>query len=278
MRSATAAVPALLMLGAAGPLAAQGLFTDRVGTDFGWVELQHPVFDDGDLSAWLANAGLRVRVTRLVSLVGAVAVGRVGVEASPPARPDAEAATRIGNPYAGLRFDARTGPAWVELGAYLPTFKGEDRGDGLVALANLYGDYDRAEAFLSEAVAARLLVGTTLRSPRGTLLTLRGGPAMWFPTGERGSEIQVLIDYQAAVGVDVSRLTVQVGFTGRLNAKSQSAVGQSFGERTVHQAAAALGYRFAGAHPMLWVRLPLDQDLTEVLSMVLGLGVTFQLR
>jgi len=103
------------------------------------------------------------------------------------------------------------------------------------------------------------------------------GPSILVYTKERsdGDDMNVALKYGLIGTYTEKKLLVQLGFSGYYNA---SADGGDFGSNSLHQLGMSVNFD-AGARvwPGIILRIPLDEDLTKILDLVLGLNMMLRL-
>ncbi|HEV8358084.1 MAG TPA: hypothetical protein VGQ17_15130, partial [Gemmatimonadales bacterium] len=78
-------------------------------------------------------------------------------------------------------------------------------------------------------------------------------------------------DYGLRIGYRGERVQVHAALTGRINVTSDDVEGLS--ERTNHQVTGVVLLRSGRVRPEFTVRLPLDEDLRDLVPVVVGTGV-----
>jgi hypothetical protein len=150
---------------------------------------------------------------------------------------------------------------WGELGFRLPV--GADNGSGLVGA---FSDLDRVEAWLDEATPVQGLVGYRWSYRSGAFMQVRGGPAFWINTGG-GAESEVVLHAAFQGGWESPRVALAAAVTSLTGITADGGLG----ERSLFQGGVLAEARFGSVRPGVTVFLPIDEDLGDVLSLVLGL-------
>ena len=177
----------------------------------------------------------------------------------------------LGNPYFGIELHGNNSPLYGEIGVRLPLAPDTDENEA--AIVGLFTELvDRAEAFISDAIPISGAINYRHKNPTGFVLRLRGGSALWIETGE-GDETELFLLYSVQAGYESSKFNFIGGFTGRwwLNEDGD------FGERTFHQLGLAANVAFGVARPGISFRVPLDEDMTDILDIVYGLTLSLNL-
>jgi hypothetical protein len=137
----------------------------------------------------------------------------------------------------------------------------------------IYSDVDRLEAFLPKTLPFSGMVNFHQVGPSGLAIRLRGGLSFWVFTDKEAfdDDTELFASYSAQIGYESRQGSVMAGFTGRANLTTEDA---NFSERSVHQFGATAS---VGMGPGVQFRLPLDEDLKDVLDAVFGiqLGIQF---
>jgi hypothetical protein len=102
----------------------------------------------------------------------------------------------------------------------------------------------------------------------GLLLDLGLASVVLVPTE---GDVEVLADYRLGAGIASSGFEALVSVHGRWAATAEDA---SFAEASVHQLTLSGSLVRSRLRPTLFFRLPLDDELKDGLSMVIGIGAT----
>lgn len=172
----------------------------------------------------------------------------------------------FGNIFVGVEAGALGSPFYIDLGAR-PFLKQDVTVSGF---GGYFGDFDRGEAYFAELTSYQLGLNIASTERRGFVYRLRVGPTMWVPEG--GNESTTLIDYGGKAGYDNGVISAYTGITGRLNTK------QNIGKTTFHHLGFDLGYRVYGVRPAFFYRVPLDKELSDIMSKTIGVNVTVELQ
>ncbi len=250
-------IPTALALAATTPGWAQ------MGTAVGLEVLRPSLEGAGDLSSWLFYSNARVaagpRLTFVFELPVATASG------------SGDSETRLGNPYLGFRVSS---PANVTLdfGLRPPLAKAQSFGNAVPLLVGSLTDFDRFEAFVPELLSVQIRATPRHQTPSGLLVEAHMGGTATVPT--EGGETDVLGDYGFRAGYGGTQAEALLGITGRLLLTGDGTIG----ERTLHQFTARVVFDVGGARPHFVLRFPLDDDLTDIFTYVVGAGITVALR
>jgi hypothetical protein len=243
---------------------AQPLWVDRTDSPSVSLEFLRPNLDgDADLAALSAVWTLsgRTRVNDVWSFVGAVPYSHFDIE-------NAQASTSIGNIYVGAEAHHPDADIFAEIGLRLPTAQEDEA--GALAAGQLTDLVDRMEAFVSDAVPVTLAFNYRRQDEAGFISRVRAGMSLWAPVGDRDDEEAFLV-YGGQVGYSPASVRVLAGVTGRWILTEDT---DGIAEATFHQLGVTGGPSFGRFHPALHLRMPLDEDLLDVVDFVWGLSVT----
>lgn len=178
----------------------------------------------------------------------------------------------IGNPYLGLELKGANSPVFAEFGIRLPITPEDNVGTGL----NIYSDVDRLEAFFPKTLPFSGMVNFHHVGPSGLAVRLRGGASFWVFTDEDAfnDDTELFASYSVQAGYETRQASVMAGFTGRANLTAEDA---DFSERSVHQFGAAASLGMGKLRPGVQFRLPLDEDLKEMLDAAFGVQLGIEL-
>ncbi len=183
---------------------------------------------------------------------------------------EGSSSTMLGNLRVGFLAEGSNGLQF-ELAGTLPTAR-KIAGDDDFAVATAWvADFERPERFLRDVAS---LSGQLARTwgGEGTAPSwrVRGGFMGLFSTeGSDDTEAFARYGVSTRIPFDRTTLRLEAGGIARL-----SGDGLSFTERTTHTIGAAVAFRRAsGATPEVYLRFPLDSDLSDALDVVVGMRV-----
>jgi len=181
---------------------------------------------------------------------------------------DGESNTIVGNPYLGVEIRRPDSNSYAEIGFRMPITPGDSY---LARNIGQMTDIDRQEAFLTDIFTASI-IGNFLVDPpiENSSMRIRFGPAFWLGSGN----IDVLLDYSLQGSYTMDRVKLTTGISGRFIATSD--IGD-FGARTLHQFGVSGSVNLDRYQPGLFLRLPIDKELSDSIDFVLGLtlGIAF---
>jgi hypothetical protein len=178
----------------------------------------------------------------------------------------------IGNPYLELEYKRRPSDGhhtvFSRLGIQLPVTTDDDRH---ATEMSFFTAFDRFEAFIPDLVTISAGSGFHYVNENGFSSRVNLGGAFMKPImGDDGSDL--FIDYNVAVWFAIGRATLGAGFSGRMNATE---TGLPLSERSAHQLGYEISYRFGNFKPSVHMRIPIDQDLRDVVKFVYGFKLDF---
>lgn len=173
---------------------------------------------------------------------------------------------RIGNPYLGLESAKAGSPFSVQLGARIPL---ADFGDDGSALAiGILSDWDRVEAWMPDLIPVTATAVYQRVMEGGLVLGARLGGTGFFHTGDDSGSPDFLVNYGARLGYEKDRAMFGAAITGRWITTSDEG-----DDSNQLQLGVEAGYKFGTVMPMLGLRVPLDDPLSDEVNTVLILGL-----
>ena len=159
----------------------------------------------------------------------------------------------------------------VRVGVRLP-FASDEKFDA--AAIGMYTTFNRFEAFLPDLLTISLGGGFYHMLESGINYSLNVDGVLMKPT-EDDIDSELFINYNVTFWFPFEKINLGTGFAGRLIATESDL---DFGERTVHQLGFAGNYDFGSLKPGIHFRIPLDDDLTDLLNYVYGFNVTYEIE
>ena len=126
---------------------------------------------------------------------------------------------------------------------------------------------DRGEAFSPDLVALRAAGNYLRRDPAGFALRLRLSLILDFFT--EAGEMELFFHYSGQGWYEVEGLAIGAGLAGCWAVTSENAV-ENLSGTTVHQAALFGSYETGRFRPGAQVRIPIDEDLGDLLELAFG--------
>jgi len=178
----------------------------------------------------------------------------------------------LGNPYFGIEVQNAVQSTYFNIGCRLPVAKSDSyRSYEYAAIT----DFDRAEAFESDCLAARTRLGVRAPVSRQAKIHSYIGPTALIPSDER-YDSELILDYGLQLWLETEAVRVGSGFSGRLMATGGCG---SLAECTVHQFGIALDVGKGNFRPGFNLHLPLDDFAgpccEHILKYSYGINLTY---
>lgn len=243
------------------------------------VEVLRPDIEGSSPTSAALYLGIRAPLGSHVALVGEVPFAHGDFDVGPNAR--LESRTTLGNPYVGVEIGPRASPVRFDLGARLPVLERVDAGSSVGFLAD---PVDRPEAFLQDLIALSARVHWRRVARSGFAAHLHAGATGWIgsdaarddlPPGTNPPDDELVASWGARVGWSGAPGGFLAGLTGRANVSDPSG---SIGDRALTQLGASGHLRLGPFHPGVEVRVPLDDDLREIVDATYGVSLVVDLR
>lgn len=233
------------------------------------LEWGKPFFTESDGLSFLTSVAHltgRVAVRPRFLIVGSVPLSHWGVSSDF----QDESATDLGNPYLGFQFYTPGEITSVSLGTRLPLASS----DGEALLVGIIGDFDRFEAYMPETGTVEVELASAYHHSSGLQVEGRFRQAFLYPTGDNRADNEFYLHYEGRVWYAADPVRVGVGLAG---AAILSEKDLDFSERTVHHGSVYLAADIGNLRPGAYARLPLDEEFSDGLDLIFGLGVAYTL-
>lgn len=268
----TSVIVLLLTLFFSVPVAAQNYWLYPGSDNSVSLEMFKPKFDEdlslGTLSTvWFLSG--HIRAGDRLTVVLEMPISNIDWDT-----PLGEDQTLFGNPYIGIEGRAQLVAGsryFVGRLGFRPPVASDDK-FGAVEFG-LLTTYHRFEAYFPDLITIYGSGGIEHFFPSGTNYGVTVGGALMIPT-EDGGDSELFIDYSVQFKFPLDQFELGAGFAGRMLATEGDL---SFGERTIHQLGVMGNMHFGNFRPGLHLRIPLDDDLTEVLDYVYGFNLTMDI-
>jgi hypothetical protein len=253
-------------------LFAQSIWLDRTHDKTISLEILKPDFA-WDANTTFATSALffsgRFPATHTISVVGEIPFSHFGRESDFDSD---ETDNAIGNPYLGIETHAEGSPVFGEFGFRFPLAPEDDGEDA--AFAGLLTEFvDRAEAFVIDAFPISGALNYKSKKPTGFVVRFRGGGTVWIAPGDR-DESELFLLYSAQAGYESPEVNFLAGFSGRCLLSEEDI---DIAERTFHHLGLAINLTFGSLRPGISLRIPIDEDMTDILDSVFGLSLLINL-
>ncbi len=234
----------------------------------------HKVKFAGDL-----ELGFRNSVVFLSGNFGSSEKFRILVEVpvsiyDPKPSPFDESETLLGNPFIGFEYRKPSDDGSKSLIGRLgirPPLASDEKFDATVM--GLITTFNRFEAFIPDLFTVSAGGGYHQISENGTKSAFDFDASLMIPT-ENG-DAELFVNYNLALWVPSGDLNFGIGFAGRLIATEGDL---DFGERTVHQLGLSGNYNSGSFKPGIHFRIPLDDDIADIVDLTYGVDFTFMLN
>ncbi|MBL7961231.1 hypothetical protein JNL27_13440 [bacterium] len=185
-----------------------------------------------------------------------------------------ETENTVGNIYVGMEIGEKDNPVFTEFGVRLPTVSGNKSGAQSIGILT---DWDRLDGFVNDIIPVTFKVNNYVKYPSGFVTRVRVGPEFWFATNdEEVDKFELFILYSAHGGLEAEKFGIGIGFNGRF----WPTLGENskLSEQMTHQMDVNFFAKFKNVRPGLYLRAPVDDDISEVLNSVFGLRIDFDLN
>ena len=179
--------------------------------------------------------------------------------------------TQFGNPYFGVEYklpNTDATRAFVgRFGIRPPIASDKKQAAGSIGVVTTY---DRFEAFLPDLTTLALGGGVRLTPDNGFAVDADVNGNLMIASD---ADNELFIDYSVAAWMVGENIQGGLGFTGRwLMTESDL----SFGEATVHQIGVFANYDLGKFQPGVHFRVPLDDDLSDIVNFTYGVNLTVE--
>ncbi|MFQ6113259.1 MAG: hypothetical protein ACE5NG_04115 [bacterium] len=236
------------------------------------LEIFKPDFEDingSDNTTFLTSAiflSLRLPIAERILFVADLPFVHAGLDFRTRAN---VSESMIGNPYLGLEFRRRDFPVFTEIGVRVPLAPDKF----FPSRVGIFSDFDRLEAFLPDVVSISGMVNFKPELIRHLFLRLRTGPSLLINTDD-ANDSELYLVYSAVLTYEGERFGLRGGFTGRLIFTEEGDIG----ERTFLEFGLTASLTLGNVRPGGHFRLPLEDDLSEVLDFVFGINLGIQIK
>lgn len=260
------AAPQAAAQGVAAPYPNIGLESE--GKTSASIEWMKPSFDGGDGLTFMTSATLisaQYQVAPAIAVAARLPVTHMGFSEETIG----ESSTSIGNVYLGARYARPMSNSQIDFGLYLPT-SGDD---GLFG-SNWVGytaDFDRVEAYMMDTFGIQGMYSHAATVQDAFRVEGTVGPSFLIYTSDVSDKTDLLAHYGVRGWYDARPVSIGAGFSGTAMLTAENA---NFGERTIHQGALYVAGNAGSIRPHAFFRLPIDEDLSETVNYVFGVGLS----
>ncbi|RMI08901.1 MAG: hypothetical protein D6681_07620 [Calditrichaeota bacterium] len=276
--SVSVLVGLLLILVAVPSLHAQALWIHS-STDRGVaLEALKPTFDDNEGIRFTTSALYFSGYTRFGDhwrIVGELPIAHYGIKRTIEGAGNFEKTeTTVGNPYLGVQYQTTERRFTADVGIRIPLASEEKT---FATQAGQVTDLERWDAFMPNSLGFIGIGQYRYRFENGLVTGVRGGGSFLINTdkqeGEDASDLYLL--YGVFAGYEAPRFNIMGNFSGRFLTTSDEG---GFGENSLHLLALSANYKAGKVWPGVMFKLPLDEDLSNVLDFVAGLQLAVNLK
>lgn len=182
----------------------------------------------------------------------------------------------IGNPYVGIELGEQD--LYFEYGVRLPFHRRSGDWDNLALVVGSSAVINRVEAYSPDFnLSFNGIVNYKRTTESGITIRLRGGPLFSFPRDESNGTEAFMI-FSGQLWYETQYFTLGGGVSGRTIFLGNNLSGLSLAERTIQQLGFTIAHTAGRVRPGIHVRLPLDDDLSNIFNVVYGFNVGIQLN
>jgi hypothetical protein len=257
------------------PLLAQSIWLDRSQTKTIDLEILKPDFEGEHnttfpTSSWYLSGRFPLSVQ--VNITGEIVFSYYKLDAENNYSAENEGQNAFGNPYIGIELYSENRTIFGEIGLRLP-FTPEENASA-VLYSGIFTDFvERAEAFMSDILPVYVLLNYMKVEESGFQFRVHGGPVAWFATGDREDTEWCLL-YSMQGGYHSATVNFWAGLSGRWIMSAEDA---TFAESSYHQFGLSANLLLGTFKPGIILKFPLDDDMKEVIDLVFGLTLGFNL-
>ena len=251
---------------------AQPMWLDRSHNQTIAYEFLKPDFDTSDDITFLTSAMFlsgRFALSSKIYFVGEISFANYGVDRQ---FGDSYNESAFGNPYLGLEYYNEAGNIFGEFGFRLPLAKDED---ARALVIGMYTEFiERTEAFISEAIPVNAFINYQSVNESNFGIRFKAGLTGWFPTGIH-DEGEWFLVYGVQGGYQTEQVNLLLGLSGRYWFTAENL---EFSEKTYHQFIVAADFGLGQIRPGLILKIPLDDNLQNMINSVFGVSLALNLK
>jgi hypothetical protein len=180
----------------------------------------------------------------------------------------------IGNLYIGAQAHGDLDSVHQTIGSfglYLPTAPDDEDNANILAM---YTNWHELHRYAPNTLTIYANVANIYHTTRGLFYGFEIGPNIWVPTGSdtENRDTEFLLHYGITGGVNVNQLIINAELVGLFFLSSDA---DSFSDKFYHSLVFNAQYTGWPVQPQLFYKLYLEEDLSDRVNGVLGLGLTF---
>jgi len=171
----------------------------------------------------------------------------------------------IGNIYIGIQTKSANKPIHMEVGIRLPTSKINFKNSDIALLA----DIDRADAFVTDYFIVPIKAVYLKPLKNDDFLKIRAGLDAWF--GQNNLDNEQFFDYSFQYEKRNKNTNIILGIVGSIILSEKDS---DLSERVVNSFGGALRITKGSINPGVVFKIPLDNDLNDLLNYSIGVNLT----
>ncbi|MFC1499997.1 hypothetical protein ACFL6T_03140 [Candidatus Zixiibacteriota bacterium] len=177
----------------------------------------------------------------------------------------------LGNPYIGIELGSDDSANFIDIGVRLPLTGKDQEGARFIGLISDFNQ--RMGAFAVESLWLKGGFNHRSKSASGLGIRVRLGPSVWIPTQDTEyRDTEFLMLYSAQLSQDLGKMSLWGALSGNYWISEK---GFDFDERVWNTLGIGATLRPGSVQPGLFICLPLDEDMKEMVNRVVGLQVAF---
>jgi hypothetical protein len=144
------------------------------------------------------------------------------------------------------------------------------------SMYSMMSDFDRQEAYFPNLLTLNAMYNYANVSSDKLSLRFGIGPVLWVntKTGSGSDKTELLLAYSLKGGIHTDAFAVSLAYSGRMIVTES---GGDLSDRMFHQVGFIADAQFGRFIPGVYYRVPLDKNLKEVISGVLGVSLGIEL-
>jgi hypothetical protein len=178
----------------------------------------------------------------------------------------------LGNPYCGVRVLSPNPSFTYDFGLRLP-LTGEDK--PFAAIIGAFSDIDQIEAYIHDYLPIHLGLSIDAKNSEGLFGRIKIYPYSWIYIGDNkyADATEFLLHYGAVAGFENKDLRLQGGISGLSILSEENALTD---DTSMNQFGMEMSYRLGKFWPGIHFRLPLDEDINDIINLVWGVSVLYE--
>jgi hypothetical protein len=159
------------------------------------------------------------------------------------------------------------------IGVVIPT-AGKDNNNA--NYLGVYTNFHYNHKFVSEMLTIYANIANQYYAKSGAFYGFELGPRIWIPTGPGDRDTEFVLHFGLTGGINTGEILVNAELVGLLLLSMQGA--DSFSDRFVYTLAFGAQYTGWNIHPGIFYSIYLKENLSDTVSGVLGLSVSFVVK